>query len=251
MIKIKKLPNFPLPLSPEQIPNLPILYSFLENTVPNDMWVNKETSPRCFLIKSRYPSMLRHVFLLGKAEEPQLEEVDKLLQGQEPFCFVCPPEYHSFFFQRGYYLQPRVELILSGENLTPLEFEKGEVHPVTRENFHKCWWGKIMLEIYGTEEEFFKKGVGFCIPIGKDIISESYLPFVGGGWGEICVRTDQTFQNQGFSRAVSHKLITYCLSRGIKPLWSCNMENVGSLKVALNLGFTIRRYYAFLKKSTS
>lgn len=79
-------------------------------------------------------------------------------------------------------------------------------------------------------------------------IAQAYGTMVGNDSCEIGVIINPDYRGKGYIVYPAIKVIEKCLDLNLKPVWSCNTENIASLKTALKLGFTIKRHYAFLKK---
>ena len=67
---------------------------------------------------------------------------------------------------------------------------------------------------------------------------------------EIGVETLQSYQGKGLAYLACAKLIEYCMDRELEPVWSCRLENTGSVNLAKKLGFieTLRMPYYHIPK---
>jgi predicted GNAT family acetyltransferase len=54
---------------------------------------------------------------------------------------------------------------------------------------------------------------------------------------EIGIETLAEHRGKGYAEIVSTEFIKQCLKNGQVPVWSCRLENTGSYRLALKLGF--------------
>lgn len=81
-------------------------------------------------------------------------------------------------------------------------------------------------------------GEGFCALLDKTIVSCAFSSGIHGNQLELGIETVPEFRGKGLAKIVSMHLVRYCLERGLVPVWCCRRSNVGSVKLALSLGFT-------------
>ena len=62
---------------------------------------------------------------------------------------------------------------------------------------------------------------------------------------EVDVITHEKYRKQGLARLVTESFLDSCLSQGIKPLWDCYKDNLGSVALAETLGFKEIEEYNF------
>ncbi len=98
----------------------------------------------------------------------------------------------------------------------------------------------VPKSFWDTPKDFIDRGKGFCILKDKDIVSWSYTAWVHGKVFEIGIETDPNYRGKGFAEMVSVRFIEHSLDNGLDPVWSCRLENTGSYRLALKLGFTER-----------
>lgn len=109
----------------------------------------------------------------------------------------------------------------------------------------------IPLNFWNSEEEFLKRGIGFSIFVNGEQASTAYSAFVHGKYLEIGIETVERFRGFGYAKLACSALINYCIESNFEPIWSCRLENTGSYKLALSLGFepTLRLpYYRLCKE---
>ncbi len=109
----------------------------------------------------------------------------------------------------------------------PIGFVVREIDSILAEQF----------PAYQAVVDAVSKRFGVCLLQGDEIVSECNAIFVGGGEAEIDIHTNERFQGQGFARLTASAFIELCLSRGLRPAWSCWPERHASCALARRLGF--------------
>ena len=54
---------------------------------------------------------------------------------------------------------------------------------------------------------------------------------------EIGIETKTEYHGKGLGYIACAKLIEYCLEHQLEPVWSCRLDNIGSVKLSQKLGF--------------
>ena len=117
--------------------------------------------------------------------------------------------------------------------------------PINEKNFKQCNWYSFIAGCFGSEERFFKNGVGFCLTDQGKIVSESYA-IVAGDLAEIGVVTDEAYRGQNLGTCICAQTLDYCYQRQIDPVWNCDINNFGSVAIAKKLGFQEDVRYLYL-----
>ena len=97
-------------------------------------------------------------------------------------------------------------------------------------------WPEVIEGIFGSIENFGKAG-GFTLLDGEIIAAESMIGFKGKDNIEIGTITHEKYRGKGLSTYICAYLVKDLVDKGFSPYWSCNASNIGSKKVAENLGF--------------
>ncbi|MBD2872779.1 GNAT family N-acetyltransferase [Paenibacillus arenilitoris] len=87
-------------------------------------------------------------------------------------------------------------------------------------------------------DDFARKGVGYCILEDGRIASWCLSVFASGNRLEFALFTDELFRNRGYAKRVSSACVAYCLENGGFPLWVCDDNNIPSIRVAEETGFS-------------
>lgn len=55
--------------------------------------------------------------------------------------------------------------------------------------------------------------------------------------------THPDYRGQGFGSQVASHLLNKCLEQNYIPIWSCQVNNRKSMRVAIKIGFFVSHYY--------
>ena len=184
------------------------------------------------------------VFIAGSVMPEAIDAAISLTANTNFPMIYCHSEYHHLFLDKNWDFHLRAELELKNPP-HPCLLEDGFVIKSidSLDFFKKCFWFKETSERYGSPEKFLRFGKGYALYKGEHIISECYTDYVGGGYTEIGIVTHPDYRGQGFGSQVASYLISKCLDQNYTPIWSCQVNNRASLKVAIKIGFSISRYY--------
>ncbi|MFX0113850.1 MAG: GNAT family N-acetyltransferase, partial [Candidatus Hodarchaeota archaeon] len=106
----------------------------------------------------------------------------------------------------------------------------------------KGWY----LPEWTSAELFFEMGFGFALIDEKEdkIASWSLADYVSGNRCETGIRTDWDYRRRGFGTATVAATVEHCLANGFEEIgWHCWSTNVGSIRIAENVGFELIREY--------
>jgi hypothetical protein len=79
--------------------------------------------------------------------------------------------------------------------------------------------------------------VGFSVQCEGAIASTSFAAYRHGNLLELGIETAQAYRGKGFAYAACCALIDFCMEKGFEPVWSCRLDNEGSMLLAKRLGF--------------
>lgn len=188
-----------------------------------------------------------YCYLVGELTENDITTLVHFFHTFPDIKLLCDERHHTQFLNHGMHFCPRVDLIYPKSSIDTPNKSPLIVRPIDTPDFgRQCpWWG-FVTGLYGSEEIFFKNGFGVAICEGNTVLSAAYAACVGGGFAEIAIATSPGHEGKGMATLAAKHCINECLARNLTPEWSCNAENIGSLRVALKSGFTLNRYYSFL-----
>jgi len=91
---------------------------------------------------------------------------------------------------------------------------------------------------FGSIEKFLKRGFGFCLLHGDDIVSWCIADCVSGSRCEIGIHTDERYRRRGFATLTVAAAVDYCLANGLTHIgWHCWSSNFLSAATARKVGF--------------
>lgn len=98
--------------------------------------------------------------------------------------------------------------------------------------------GAVAPKYYWHNEiDFLENGVGFSLLYNKQLAATAFSSWIFEDKLEIGIETIEEFRGKGFAEMVCEAIIEYCIANKYEPIWSCRLENNGSYKLALKLGF--------------
>jgi hypothetical protein len=103
--------------------------------------------------------------------------------------------------------------------------------------FHQMEGSVIPKHFWDRDVDFLSNGVGFCVMHDDKPAAFSFSAFVHDSILELGIETIASCRGRGFAILACAALIDYCLESNLEPVWSCRLENIGSYKLALKLGF--------------
>jgi RimJ/RimL family protein N-acetyltransferase len=112
-----------------------------------------------------------------------------------------------------------------------------EVVRTTEEMFLNQIGSVTAKSFWRDAEQFLTAGIGYSVIIGGEISATAFSAFRDDHRLEIGIETSEAHRGQGYAYSVCSALIDYCLVNRLEPVWSCRLENEGSYRLALKLGF--------------
>ncbi len=101
-------------------------------------------------------------------------------------------------------------------------------------------------EMWGALENFWAKGVSFCILHEQQVVAWCTCDCVAGSQIDVGIVTRPGYRRRGLAAIAVAATVEYCLSHGFSAVgWHCNAQNTGSWKTAEKVGFERNREYAY------
>lgn len=224
-------------------------------TFPNQgiLWeiIEQQQTGKIFELSSKAIVVIENcsdpfVFIAGELTDKTVTAVISLIKGMEFPMLYCQAKYHPLFLNHGWNFHLRSALSLREPGkIISLEYDF-EIKPIKSiELFKQCTWYKERSELYGSDENFLRYGVGYALCKGSSVVSEAYASN-GGGFAEIGVITHPDHRNKEYATLIVSHLINECEKLQTIPQWSCNVDNRASLGTGLKMGFEIDSYYTLL-----
>jgi hypothetical protein len=117
------------------------------------------------------------------------------------------------------------------------------VRKIDEQLLERCEWRAEMEFYAGSLRSFLKHGIGLCMMNENEIIVEAYASSLGKTRAEIGAITHETFRGRSYAPIACAFLIEECQQRGYQAYWSCDTDNIASIRVAQKLGFKQMRAY--------
>ena len=86
---------------------------------------------------------------------------------------------------------------------------------------------------------------------GDEIIVEAYASSLGRTQAEIGAVTWEAYRGNGYAPIACAYLMQLLERRGYRAYWSCDADNLASIRVAQKLGFRQEKVYQILEYSAS
>ena len=230
-----------IPLFKKPQPNRSALGCYFNGTLAGKAFVddlNVPTKAICQLDMS-------WVYISDDADLPWIEETLREIIKYAWIQVVWAPERGSTF--------PLVDLgtVIPRHEYTqrkPIEQKPidVEIKPYDGELYEKVPWKGFHERVYGSKEKFLKTAFGFYAIENGEICSESEMAFTARGYTELGIITDEDKRCKGFAFAVCVRTLEEIDKRGLHPIWACDIENTGSMRLAEKLGFINPVKYNFI-----
>lgn len=229
------------------LPFQPLLQGMFEGIMPHQLLlIDRDSQSPYVLIKST----ASYAYLAGFPSKEQLSKIVDELAEYAGVILICGESLQSYFVQHGFSIQPRMEFEYPiGHQIIQKDLPVGfSIKPLDIALFKQSSWFGFLSLVQGGAQRFLDIGFGFALVNDEGVsVAQAYGAFLGNGLCEIGVVTHPDYRGNGYILHPAIAVIQQCLARNLKPMWSCNSENVASYKTALKLGFKIKRHYAFLK----
>jgi len=108
----------------------------------------------------------------------------------------------------------------------------------------------IPKEYWKTPQQAADLAKAFTVMVEGKPVSTAFTSARHDDKLEIGIETLPDYQGKGLAYLACAKLIKYCLDQKLEPVWSCRLENTGSVNLAKKLGFieTLRMPYYHIPK---
>ena len=122
-----------------------------------------------------------------------------------------------------------------------------ELRQIDRQLIEQCEWRSDMEFYCGSLDNFLVNGLGLCMMQGDEIIVEAYVSSFGDTHAEIGAVTRAPYRGHGYAPIACAYLIRACEQRGYHAYWSCDADNMASIRIARKLGFRQEKTYRILE----
>lgn len=88
-----------------------------------------------------------------------------------------------------------------------------------------------------SAEEFLTNGMGYCVVCGGDAAAWAFSAAISHEEVDIGVETKEPYRRKGLAAAAATAMVHEILKQNKKPVWACHAQNIGSAKLAQQIGF--------------
>ena len=108
----------------------------------------------------------------------------------------------------------------------------------------------VPKDYWKTSKQFISLAKAFTVMVDDKPVSTAFTSARHDDKLEIGIETLSNYQGKGLAYLACIKLVKYCLDNKLEPVWSCRLENTGSVNLANKLGFieTLRMPYYHIPK---
>lgn len=235
------------PLFDPNIPNHPMLFGILHGRNLGQVVVDQTTAPQHAAIRT----MDGLLFTSRSLQPAFLQEAINHFRATGHVGLVwpartdlTPPEAAQVIRRREFSTRAAdSHLWVELKRLAP---EQGEVRLADKALLERCRWRPALEAVSGSLDRYLNFGLSVCLVHGPDILAEAHAPFWGQGVVEIGVTTHKAYRGQGYASVVCAHLIEACEQRGCQTYWSCDADNIASVRLAAKLGYSGERDYDIL-----
>lgn len=122
-----------------------------------------------------------------------------------------------------------------------------KIKSIDRSLLERCEWRDEMEFFCGSLDNFLTNAFGLCLMHAEEIITEAYVSSFGDVYAEIGAITRPAHRGKGYAPIACAYLIQECEQRGCHGYWSCEVDNLASIRVARKLGFRQENPYQILE----
>ena len=114
-----------------------------------------------------------------------------------------------------------------------------EIHAITRDNYHLIQ-GRITPNFsWANKKEFLENGFGYCLMREDRILACAFSAAVSKDYIDIGVEASAEYRGKGYGKVVASAMVQEILRQGKTPMWACDTENEGSMRLACSVGFRV------------
>lgn len=93
--------------------------------------------------------------------------------------------------------------------------------------------------MWPSEQRYYEYGLGCAAVVHNRIVCWCTAEYLSAERCGIGIETVQAYGRRGIATATAAQFVQLCFDRGIAPFWECRANNIGSIRVAEKVGFTL------------
>ena len=126
----------------------------------------------------------------------------------------------------------------------PSEYQIREIDEYLYESIQ----GRVTPSIFWRNTaEFVNNGKGYCVLFNGTPASWAFSAAASSDEIDIGIETSETFRHKGLGMIAVKRMIQYCFEQHKRPIWSCDINNIASQKIAEKAGFVKATEYSTIK----
>lgn len=227
-------------------PNLSIIHGVIEGNIRGEIWGDHPTLPQtAFVLGGGI-----YGYIGGKMGPDHFEALFATVLKPMPLLKICCDD--NFFNLTSFGFKPvqRRQYRFSELNPslpswdTPPDLEIKQIESMAL--FAKTQWFNFISQFYLDSEDFLLKGLGFVLwDDAKHCVASEAFALITHEWAEIATITHEDYRRQQLSTLLCNHLIHALLKQKLRPIWSCEEDNIASWKIAERQGMDERIDYIF------
>jgi RimJ/RimL family protein N-acetyltransferase len=242
-------PALPLLFDPA-VPDNPVLWAVLKGQHAGRAWVDDLRNPSQCVLRTDatltfMSRQIRQAFLEAALAQARRIGAVWLVWSSAMSSQLCAPQADDTTTRLEFTdCDPRARELADLRGRMPDGFE---IRPIDHVLLERCEWREDMAFFCGSLDNFLVNGIGLCMMQGDEIIVEAYASSLGETQAEIGAVTREAYRGRGYAPIACAHLIQVCDRRGYRAYWSCDVDNLASIRVAQKLGFRQERAYQILE----
>ena len=136
------------------------------------------------------------------------------------------------------------------EKYNPVDKSQYEIIPTPIDMLFEINGSVVPKDYWKDPKQFDNLAKAFTVMIDNKPVSTAFTSARHDDKLEIGIETIKAYHGKGLGYLACAKLIEYCIDNNLEPVWSCRLENTGSVKLAEKLGFveTLKMPYYHIPK---
>lgn len=114
-----------------------------------------------------------------------------------------------------------------------------ELRSFTGDQFELMTGSVVAQYFWRNAQEFDDMGKAYALYMNNEVASVAFTSCCDNAILELGIETRDKYRGRGLAKVVCLKLVEYALENDLEPVWACRKGNLGSYKLAQQLGFEV------------
>lgn len=119
--------------------------------------------------------------------------------------------------------------------------------PITGDNYGLLQGRIIPSFSWENQERFLKNGFGFCLMKENEVLACAFSAAVSNQYVDIGIETNERYRGKGYGKIVASVMVEEIMNQQKIPVWACDTQNEGSMRLACALGFCVEGIHPWYK----